>query len=144
MLEVKGDFCHDIRQILADAGRESDYIELGMEGRWQWNPLAATWLDSRSLAYTVLSLLHQLFGSYEKRREEFKPGSSEQRHTDFPLIVRDAAVYLGVCPQTVYLWVERKQILHLRVMGRNIRFLKSDLEPFRASFRQEVENGTTE
>ena len=83
-------------------------------------------------------------GSYEKRREEFKPGSAEQRHTDFPLTVRDAAVYLGVSPQTVYLWVERKQIPHLRVMGRNIRFLQSDLEPFRASFRQEVENGTTE
>jgi hypothetical protein len=27
-------------------------------------------------------------------------------------------------------------------MGRNIRFLKSDLEPFRAQFKQEVENGT--
>jgi hypothetical protein len=25
-------------------------------------------------------------------------------------------------------------------MGRNIRFLKSDLEPFRASFKQEMEN----
>ena len=36
--------------------------------------------------------------------------------------------FLGVSPQTVYLWVERKQIPHLRVMGRNIRFLKSDLE----------------
>jgi len=57
-----------------------------------------------------------------------------------PLTVRDAAKYLGVSPQTVYLWVERKQIPHLRVMGRNIRFLKSDLEPFRASFRQEMEN----
>jgi hypothetical protein len=29
---------------------------------------------------------------------------------------------------------------HLRVMGRNIRFLKSDLETFRASFKQEMEN----
>ena len=36
----------------------------------------------------------------------------------------------------MYLWVERKQIPHLRVMGRNIRFLKSDLLPFRAQFRQ--------
>ena len=51
---------------------------------------------------------------------------------ELPLTVRDAAVYLGVSPQTVYLWVERKQIPHLRVMGRNIRFLKSELEPFRA------------
>ena len=38
--------------------------------------------------------------------------------------------------------VERKQIPHLRVMGRNIRFLKSDLEPFRAQFKYEVGNGT--
>ena len=45
---------------------------------------------------------------------------------------------MGVSVQTVYLWVERKQIPHLRVMGRNIRFLKSDLEPFRATFKQEV------
>ena len=59
---------------------------------------------------------------------------------DHPLTVKDAARYLGVSPQTVYLWVERKQIPHLRVMGRNIRFLKSDLETFRASFKQEMEN----
>jgi excisionase family DNA binding protein len=59
---------------------------------------------------------------------------------DIPLTVKDAARYLGVSPQTVYLWVERKQIPHLRVMGRNIRFLKSDLDSFRASFRQEMEN----
>ena len=63
---------------------------------------------------------------------------------ELPLRVRDAAVYLGVSPQTVYLWVERKQIPHLRVMGRNIRFLKSELEPFRAQFKQEIGNGKTE
>jgi len=57
-----------------------------------------------------------------------------------PLTVKEAANFLGVSPQTVYLWVERKQIPHLRVMGRNIRFLKSDLETFRASFKQEMEN----
>ena len=59
---------------------------------------------------------------------------------EIPLTVKEAAEYLGVSPQTVYLWVERKQIPHLRVMGRNIRFLRSDLEPFRASFKQEMEN----
>ena len=32
ILEVKGDFCHDIRAILKDAGREADYIELSP--RW--------------------------------------------------------------------------------------------------------------
>ena len=68
VLEVKGDFCHDIRQILTEAGREKDYIEIGMKGRWQWNPLSAWWLDSYSLAYTVSSLLNQLFG---KGKEPF-------------------------------------------------------------------------
>ena len=70
---------------------------------------------------------------------------SKSIHLDveYPLTVKDAARFLGVSPQTVYLWVERKQIPHLRVMGRNIRFLRSDLEPFRACFKREVENGET-
>ena len=63
---------------------------------------------------------------------------------ELPFNVREAATYLGVSVQTVYLWVERKQIPHLRVMGRNIRFLKSDLEPFRATFKQEVGIGKTD
>ena len=63
--------------------------------------------------------------------------------SEVPITVREAARFLGVSPQTVYLWVERKQIPHLRVMGRNIRFLRSDLEPFRAQFKQEVGNGET-
>ena len=64
-----------------------------------------------------------------------KPGFARE---EVPLKVRDAAAFLGVSPQTVYLWVERKQIPHLRVMGRNIRFLKSELGPFRATFSHEV------
>ena len=69
-----------------------------------------------------------------------KPKLALSRQAEIPLRVREAAVFLGVSPQTVYLWVERKQIPHLRVMGRNIRFLKSELEPFRAQFKQEVVN----
>ena len=68
ILEVKGDFCHDIRAILQDVHREGDYIELSLDGRLTWNPLSATWLDSYSLAYTVASLLNQLFG---KGKEPF-------------------------------------------------------------------------
>ena len=63
--------------------------------------------------------------------------------SNLPMTVKDAARFLGVSAQTVYLWVERKQIPHLRVMGRNIRFLRSDLEPFRAQFKHEVANGKT-
>jgi excisionase family DNA binding protein len=72
-----------------------------------------------------------------------REGQSVASRDERPLTVREAAKFLGVSSQTVYLWVERKQIPHLRVMGRNIRFLKSDLEPFRASFKQEMENAKT-
>ena len=64
----EGRFCHDIRRILAEVGREGDYIELSLDGRLTWNPLSAPWLDSYSLAYTVASLLNQLFG---KGKEPF-------------------------------------------------------------------------
>jgi excisionase family DNA binding protein len=66
-----------------------------------------------------------------------------ERHAgnDLPISVRDAATYLGVTVQTIYLWVKRKQILHLRVINRSIRFLKSDLEDFRDSFKQLVNRG---
>ena len=73
--------------------------------------------------------------------ETIEAASQGAQWTDeLPLTVREAAKFLGVSPQTVYLWVERKQIPHLRVMGRNIRFLRSDLDAFRASFKQEMEN----
>ena len=38
--------------------------------------------------------------------QEFVSFSLEEN----PLTVREAAKFLGVSPQTVYLWVERKQI----------------------------------
>ena len=68
VLEVKGDFCHQVRGILDDAGRGEDYLELGLGGSWQWNPLDDPLLDSYSLAYSVASLINQLFG---KSREPF-------------------------------------------------------------------------
>jgi len=69
-----------------------------------------------------------------------RPPQAAEQNLEPPMTVKEAAKFLGVSPQTVYLWVERKQIPHLRVMGRNIRFFKSDLESFRASFRQEMVN----
>ena len=62
VLEVKGDFCHQVRDVMVEAKRGGDYVELGLGGRWSWNPLGAHWLDSYSLAYTIASLINQLFG----------------------------------------------------------------------------------
>src|ERR1035441_8902197 len=80
--------------------------------------------------------------SREHPYDDAKPIDHSARALEPPMRVKEAAKFLGVSPQTVYLWVERKQIPHLPVMGRNIRFLKSDLETFRAQFKQDVENGT--
>ena len=68
VLEVKGDFCHAVRRILEEAGRGDDYLEIGLDGAWQWNPLDDPLLDTYSLAYTVSTLINQLFG---KSREPF-------------------------------------------------------------------------
>ena len=68
LLEVKGDFFYAIRQMLTEFGRADDYIKLSLDGRRNWNPLSAEWLDAYSLAYTVASLSNQLFG---KGKEPF-------------------------------------------------------------------------
>ena len=98
--------------------------------------------DNRCPSAYAISLVFE--GATPRRREGFMETTIKAPSVtvvnELPIRVREAAVFLGVSPQTVYLWVERKQIFHLRVMGRNIRFLKSDLEPFRAQFKQEVEN----
>ena len=69
VLEVKGDFCYDVQEMLAQYGRTSDYMELSLDDTgWKWNPLNAPWLDTYSLAYTLASLVNQLFG---KSKEPF-------------------------------------------------------------------------
>jgi hypothetical protein len=68
VLEVKGDFCHKIKQILEDCGRGEDYVELNLsDSRYRYNPLRSN-LDAYAMAYSVASLLTSLFG---KGREPF-------------------------------------------------------------------------
>ena len=67
MLEVKGDFCHQIRGILKRYRREEDYIEIGLDSGYCYNPLHND-LDAYGLAYSIASLLNNLFG---KGKEPF-------------------------------------------------------------------------
>ena len=60
--------------------------------------------------------------------------------TEIPLNCARPPCFFSVSQQTVYLWVEQKRSPHLRVMARNVRFLKSELEPFRTQFTQDVVN----
>src|SRR3989475_5179658 len=61
ILEVKGDFCRRIKEILARHGRSEDYIEISLTSVYRYNPLHND-LDAYALAYSIASLLNILFG----------------------------------------------------------------------------------
>src|SRR6266478_354771 len=61
VLEVKGDFCHRVKEILARHGRAEDYIEISLDSKYRYNPLQSD-LDAYALAYNIASLLKNLFG----------------------------------------------------------------------------------
>src|SRR5712664_1936878 len=67
VLEVKGDFCGKVKDILLKRGRASDYIEIGLDSEWAYNPLYND-LEGYALAYGIASLLNNLFG---KGKEPF-------------------------------------------------------------------------
>src|SRR5207244_5570675 len=61
VLEVKGDFCHRVREILERHGRAEDYVEISLNSEYRYNPLNND-LDAYALAYNIASLLNNLFG----------------------------------------------------------------------------------
>jgi TraM recognition site of TraD and TraG len=67
VLEVKGDFCHKVRDILRRYGRDEDYVEISLDSEYRYNPLHND-LDAYALAYSIASLLNNLFG---KGKEPF-------------------------------------------------------------------------
>jgi hypothetical protein len=61
ILEVKGDFCHKVKDILHRHGRSADYIEISLDSEYRYNPLHND-LDAYALAYNIASLLNNLYG----------------------------------------------------------------------------------
>ena len=61
VLEVKGDFCRKVRDILDRHQRAEDYIEISLDSEYCYNPLHND-LDAYALAYNIASLLNNLFG----------------------------------------------------------------------------------
>jgi len=53
VLEVKGDFCRHVRDILARHGRADDYVEISLTSRYRYNPLHND-LDAYALAASEL------------------------------------------------------------------------------------------
>jgi hypothetical protein len=61
ILEVKGDFCAKVHEILRRHGRSEDYVEISLSSEYRYNPLNND-LDAYALAYNIASLLNNLFG----------------------------------------------------------------------------------
>jgi hypothetical protein len=74
VMEVKGDFCHQVKAMLTNASRGNDYIEVGLDTGICYNPLHND-LDPYAVAYAIATLLNNLFG---KSKEPFW----QQAYTD--------------------------------------------------------------
>jgi len=61
ILEVKGDFCRQVQGMLTRAGRQADYLEIGLDTGVCYNPLHND-LDPYAVAYAIATLLNNLFG----------------------------------------------------------------------------------
>ena len=72
---MKGDFCQQVRgDARSSAGREADYVEIGLGGDVCYNPLHND-LDPYAVAYAIATLVNNLFG---KSKEPFW----QQAYTD--------------------------------------------------------------
>lgn len=74
VLEVKGDLCRQLRNILKWCGREQDYIEVSLDGNIRYNPLNND-LDPYAQAYNIASIITSIWG---KGKEPFW----QQSYTD--------------------------------------------------------------
>jgi TraM recognition site of TraD and TraG len=61
VLEVKGDLCRRLHDMLVKVDRVDDYIEVNLEGDWRYNPLHNDH-DAYALAFGIASLLNNLYG----------------------------------------------------------------------------------
>jgi hypothetical protein len=61
VLEVKGDFCRKVQEILDRHGRGEDFMEISLDSDYRYNPLHND-LDAYALAFSIASLLNNLFG----------------------------------------------------------------------------------
>ncbi len=61
VLEVKGDFCRKVKDILDRHRRGEDFVEISLDSEYRYNPLHND-LDAYALAFNIASLLNNLFG----------------------------------------------------------------------------------
>lgn len=136
VLEVKGDFCRHVRDMLARAGREADYLEVGLDTGVCYNPLHND-LDPYAVAYAIGSLLNNLFG---KSKEPFW----QQAYTDllkFVISLRRITDGYTTLAE-VYRYIIEDELIRKNIQTLKIQFdhppdvLAIRTEWFRGSLRQ--------
>jgi type IV secretory system conjugative DNA transfer VirD4/TraG family protein len=117
VLEVKGDFCPQLRGMLVAANRADDYLEIGLDTGVCYNPLHND-LDPYAVAYAIGSLLNNLFG---KSKEPFW----QQAYTDllkFVISLRRITEGYTTLSEVYQFIIEDGQI------EKNIRTLKAQFD----------------
>jgi hypothetical protein len=117
VLEVKGDFCRQVRGMLRRANREADYLEIGLDTGVCYNPLHND-LDPYAVAYAIGSLLNNLFG---KSKEPFW----QQAYTD---LLKFVISLRRITDGYTTLAEVYRYIIEDELIGKNIRTLKAQFD----------------
>ena len=126
VLEVKGDFCHKVREILAKHGREHDFVEMSLRSPYRYNPLHNE-LEAYALAYGIASLLNNMFG---RGKEPFW----QQAYTNLVkfLILLHKVLYDYVTLFDVYECAINPDLIQTRIEEAEHRFTVSEYILMRA------------
>jgi len=120
ILEVKGDFCARVLEILTRHGRASDYVEISLGSEYRYNPLHND-LDAYALAYNIASLLNNLFG---RGKEPFW----QQAYTNLVkfIILLHKVAFDYVTLFDVYECAINPQLLESRIKEAQRRLIEAD------------------
>jgi len=120
VLEVKGDFCARVREILTRHGRAGDYVEISLGSEYRYNPLHND-LDAYALAYNIASLLNNLFG---RGKEPFW----QQAYTNLVkfIILLHKVAFDYVTLFDVYECAINPQLLESRIKEAQRRLIEAD------------------
>lgn len=128
ILEVKGDFCQQVREILKRHNREDDYVEIGLDSPYCYNPLHND-LEPYALAYSIATLLNNLYG---RGKEPFW----QQAYTDlvkFLILLRKVVGGYTTLAEVYHYAIEENQIQvdidrGQALFGANVPTIRVNLE----------------
>jgi hypothetical protein len=130
VLEVKGDFCRSLQRILAHNGRADDYIELGLDGTYCYNPIDGD-SEPYAIAYSIATAINQLFG---RSKEPFWQQAYTHLVTNIVTASRLADGYTTLAE--IYRYCISPDLLHDVIERARQRHVSRRIAVSRASFAE--------